>query len=213
MGANEPEPGSAFWNARYEDVERLWSLNPNTLLADFVGGLAPGRALDIGAGEGRNAIFLAQAGWRVTALDVSDVGLARAGTRAAEEGVELECVVAAWREYTPAGRFDLVVMAFMHPRPDDRAEMFMRAGEMLVPGGHLFTVGVDLAEHGRRGPPDAGRLLTVERLRGALGGLDLVRCESVAYEGEGKEGRRAVVDVVAIARRPGGDAEPPRPAR
>lgn len=213
MSAGEPEPGAAFWNSRYGDVERLWPRRPNALLSDFARGLEPGRALDLGAGEGRNAIFLAKSGWRVTALDVSDVALARAGARAAEEGVELECVVADWREYGPALPFDLVVMAFMHPKPEERESMVTRARGMLAPGGHLFMVGVDLAEHGRRGPKDAGRLLTVERLREVLGGLDLLRCESVSYEGESTEGARPVVDVVAIARRSAEGLESPRPSR
>ena len=201
-----PESPASFWNRRYQDVERLWSTEPNAILVEFADELQPGRALDLGAGEGRNAVWLARRGWRVTALDVSSAGLARAARRAAAEGVELECVEADWREYRPAASFDLVVISFMHPAPDERASMFASAREGLVPGGHLFVVGVDLAEHGRRGPPDADRLYTPERMRRALQGFDLLRCESVGYEGESKEGRRPVVDVVAIAERPASPA-------
>lgn len=78
--------------------------------------------------------------------------------------------------------------------------MFERTRAALVPGGHLFTVGVDVVEHGRRGPPDADRLYTPERLAEALAGFEVLRCESVEYEGEGRDGRRPVVDVVGIAR-------------
>lgn len=196
------ESPAAFWDRRYRDAERIWSQNANALLVDFATGLAPGRALDVGAGEGRNAIWLARSGWRVTALDVSKVALERAAQRAEEEGVELECVAGDWREYTPPSPVELAVISFMHPHPGERTTMFERARESLVPGGHLFTVGVDLAEHGRRGPPDAERLYTPERLREALSAFELVRCESVAYEGESRDGRRSVRDVVAIARRP-----------
>ena len=66
----------------------------------------------------------------------------------------------------------------------------------------LFIVGVDVSEHGRRGPPDADRLYTTQRLRHALEAFDVVRCESVTYEAESKGRRQPVVDVVAIARRP-----------
>ncbi len=80
--------------------------------------------------------------------------------------------------------------------------MFGRAWEALTHGGHVFIVGVDLVEHGRRGPPDPGRLYTPERLRGALQGFDLLRCESVTHEVEYDDGRRRVTDVVAFARKP-----------
>jgi len=197
-----PESPASFWNRRYQDVERLWSAEPNALLTEFAGELEPGRALDLGAGEGRNAIWLAGRGWRVTALDVSSTALERAAKRAAAEGVELDCVEADWREYRPDPSFGLVVISFMHPEPRERAAMFGWAGETLVSGGHLFVVGVDLSEHGRRGPPDADRLYTPERMAGALAGFEVLRCESVSYEAESRQGRRQVVDVVAIAQRP-----------
>lgn len=196
------ESASAFWDRRYRESERLWSQNANALLTGFAAALPPGRALDIGAGEGRNAICLAKAGWHVTALDVSSVGLDRAAQRAAQEGVALECVAGDWREYVPPSPIDLAVISFMHPHPHERATMFEHARAALAPGGHLFTVGVDVAEHGRRGPPDADRLYTPERLREALTGFDVLRCESVSYEGESTEGRRPAIDVVAIAQRP-----------
>jgi len=199
------EPASTFWNRRYEAVERLWSPDPNSFLVELAAGLTPGRALDLGAGEGRNAVWLAGCGWRVTALDVSRVALARAAERAAGDGVDLDLVEADWREYRPApSSFDLVVISFMHPEPDARTAMFEWAGQALAAGGHLFVVGVDLVDQGRRGPPDPDRLYTPERLRRALQAFDVSRCESVAYESERDEERRRVTDVLAIARR--GDA-------
>jgi len=196
------ESAAEFWDRRYRDEKQLWAAGPNDLLLELVDGLAPGRALDIGAGEGRNALGLSKRGWRVTALDISRVALGRAAQRAAVEGLELDCVVGDWREYLPGPRIDLAVISFMHPGPDERAVMFARAAEALVPGGHLFTVGVDLSEHGRRGPSDADRLYTPERLREALAGLELARCESVAYQGQSTHGPRPVVDGVAVGRRP-----------
>lgn len=196
------ECASAFWDRRYGEADRLWPRNANALLTDFATRLPVGRALDIGAGEGRNAIWLAKAGWNVTALDVSQVGLQRAAQRAAAEGVELECVAGDWRDHSPTTPVDLAVISFMHPHPDERAAMFERTRAALRPGGHLFTVGVHVTEHGRRGPPDPDRLYMPERLQEALARFELVRCETMAYEGEGRDGPRRVVDVVAIARRP-----------
>lgn len=201
---SSPESASAFWDRRYQAASWLWTSEPNPLVAEFATGLPPGRAVDLGAGEGRNAVWLAKRGWRVTALDVSGVALARAAGRAAEAGVELDCIQADWREYrSDPSSFDLAVISFMHPKPDERAWMFGLAGEALVPGGHLFVVGVDLTEHGRRGPGDADRLYTRERLLGALPGFEVRRCESVTYEAQSGDGLRRVVDVVAVAQRAG----------
>jgi len=208
---NAPESPAAYWDQRYEAVEELWPRAPNVFLAELAAGLAPGRAIDLGAGEGRNAIWLAKRGWRVTALDVSAVALGRAAQRAAEEGVDLDCVEADWREYRPGAPLELAIISFMHPEPGERPSMFERAGEALAPGGHLFVTGVDLADHGRRGPPDAERLHTPQRLRRALRGFDLLRCESVAHETEDRQGRRSVVDVVAIATSPGPKPGAPNP--
>jgi SAM-dependent methyltransferase len=197
------ESPAAFWNERYRAVDALWSSEPNVFLAELATPLPPGRALDLGAGEGRNAVWLARRGWHVTALDVSSVALGRAAARAAEEEVQVDCVEADWRDYRPApASLELVVISFMHPEPSERTSMFARAGEALAPGGHLFVVGVELTDHGRRGPPDPARLYTPQRLREALRELELLRCESVSYEAERKEGRERVVDVVAIARTP-----------
>ena len=204
MSGDPPPTAAALaeqWDARYRHAPNLWTQEPNAELARFAAGLPPGRALDIGAGDGRNAIWLATQGWNVTAVDVSAVALERAAQRAGEHAAKLECVVTDWREH-PFGEeaFELVVVSFMHPQPGDRAALFHRAARALVRGGHLFTVGVVLADHGRRGPPDAERLYTPQRLRDALRGLEVLRCEEHSYEQDHSTGRRTVTDVVAIAR-------------
>lgn len=191
------------WNARYRRTPSLWTPEPNALLVGFATPLAPARALDVGAGEGRNAIWLAMRGWHVTALDVSEVGLARAAQQARVAGVRLDCVVGDWRDHPLGERaFELVVVSFMHPQPDERDVLFERARRALAPGGHLFVVGVDVADHGRRGPPDRERLYTPQRLRAALRGFDVLSCERHASEQEHSTGPRRVTDVVAVARRP-----------
>jgi SAM-dependent methyltransferase len=201
--STDPPMTAAQWDARYRSEPDLWTKEPNAPLAQFVRGLEPGRALDIGAGDGRNAIWLAAQGWAVTAIDLSTVALERAAERAAARGTEIQCVVADWREHDFGdSAFDLVVVSFMHPDPTEREALFTRVGRALVPGGHVFAVGVVLADHGRRGPPDAERLYSTERVRHALGGFDVLRCEEHTYEQDHSSGRREVTDVVAVGRRP-----------
>ena len=80
-------PAEAEWNARYAEKERIWSGNPNALLVREASGLEPGRALDLGCGEGADVIWFAHHGWRVVGADISDIALARAAEHAVSEGV------------------------------------------------------------------------------------------------------------------------------
>ena len=203
MSSDSPRSPAQAWNERYESRASLWTSSANAALVQFASEILPGRALDIGAGEGRNSVWLAKHGWQVTALDVSDVALARAAERAAAEDVQLRCAVGDWREHEPApDSLELVVISFMHPDPHERPSMFELAARALVLGGHLFVTGVHELDHGRRGPTDRDRLHTPERLREALHGLlEVLRCETVSYERERAGEREVVTDVVAIARR------------
>ena len=205
--SNDPPPpppmSAADWNKRYESMPSLWQQSPNAALVEFASTLEPGRALDMGAGEGRNSVWLATQGWAATALDLSDVALARAAERAEAKGVALRCVVGDWREheFEPAS-LELVVVTYMHPNDAERWPMYERAARALVPGGHLFVTGVHATDYGRRGPPDRERLHTPERLREALEpGLEVLRCETISYERERAGEIETVTDVVGIARR------------
>ena len=208
--SNDPPPpppmSAEEWNKRYESMPSLWQREPNAALVEFVATLEPGRALDLGAGEGRNSVWLATQGWETTALDVSDVALARAAERADAEGVPLHPVVGDWREYEPEpASLHLVVVSFMHPDAQERPAMYGRAARALVPGGHLFVTGVHATDFGRRGPPDRERLHTPERLREALEPFfEVLRCDTITYERERAGEIEAVTDVVGIARRPAG---------
>lgn len=132
------------WDRRYADNSRAFSYEPNPLLAELASPLVAGRALDLAAGAGRNALWLAGRGWRVTAVDFSRVGLQRAESRAAELGLELDCVHADLYDYRPpAAAFELVLITYMHPRIDQRETVFAAAAEAVAPGGHLLVVGFD----------------------------------------------------------------------
>ncbi|HET6152589.1 MAG TPA: class I SAM-dependent methyltransferase [Marmoricola sp.] len=165
------------WDARYAESDRIWSGNPNQRLVEQVAGLTPGSALDVGAGEGADAVWLARQGWQVTALDVSEVALAKATAHAEENGVggqvtALHLDLINGPRTLPDG-FDLVSAQFMHPPADQLAEVFGRLGRAVRPGGHLLVVGHhphDLTTGMRTGHGHPELLYTPEQLVAVLPG-------------------------------------------
>ena len=139
------EFGEEFWNERYRSGERVWSGRPNRHLVAEAGGLPPGRALDVGSGEGADALWLAERGWRVTAVDISSVALDRAAAHAEERGADIaERIVwqradaTAWAPQVSA--YELVTAQFMHLYPNPRALLFSSLAAAVVPGGEFLVV-------------------------------------------------------------------------
>jgi trans-aconitate methyltransferase len=131
-----------FWNQRYAERERIWSGRPNTALVDTVSPLAPGRALDLGCGEGADSIWLAEQGWTVTGLDVSETALARAATEAEHRDLPIAWVAADLATWEPEDDFDLVSACFLHSPIDfPRTDALRRIAARIVSGGHLLMVG------------------------------------------------------------------------
>jgi 2-polyprenyl-3-methyl-5-hydroxy-6-metoxy-1,4-benzoquinol methylase len=132
------------WDARYAESDRVWSGRPNLRLVEEVADLPPGRALDVGCGEGADAVWLAGRGWQVTALDVSEVALARAREHAVQAGVG-ERVTALRHDLMTAGpapgRYDLVSSFFFHVPADRFAEFHRGLAGLVEPGGTLLVVG------------------------------------------------------------------------
>ena len=130
-----------FWDARYASAERIWSGNPNAQLVAQVADLPPGRALDIACGEGGDAFWLAQHGWQVTAVDISQVALDRAAAMAGPDSQIdwQQADVLAWQP-APA-RFDLVTVHFLHLPKPRRDAVYQRLATAVRPGGHLLVVG------------------------------------------------------------------------
>jgi SAM-dependent methyltransferase len=131
----------AEWDARYADQHQMWSGQPNGALVTEVAGLTPGRALDVGCGEGADAVWLAKAGWQVTALDVSGVALERAAQHASDAGVAIRRVHAGLAEaaLSPAS-FDLVSAQYpvLRRTSDNAAERALLSA--VAPGGVLLVV-------------------------------------------------------------------------
>lgn len=135
-----------FWDSRYGESDRIWSGDPNTVLVREVTGLTPGRALDLGCGEGADSIWLAGRGWRVTAVDISGVALARAERHAATADADAAGRI-DWQRHDlavsfPTGTFDLVSAQFLHSPGDMPRERILRsAAAAVAPGGVLLIVG------------------------------------------------------------------------
>jgi SAM-dependent methyltransferase len=196
-GARTPGRDAAHWDARYAESRRLWSAEPNATVAEIVGPLPPGAAVDVGTGEGRHAVWLAALGWDVTAVDFSSVGVDKGRREADARALHVDWVVADAREWTPpAGTaYDLVLVAFLHLEGD----VLSRAGGWLAPGGRLVVLGHALRNltDGVGGPQDPRLLHTEEQLRKAADGLVVERVGEVPRttpEGE-------AIDIALVARR------------
>lgn len=137
-------PAEQFWDDFYRAKERVWSGKPNFVLVREITDLAPGTALDLGCGEGADAIWLAQRGWRVTAVDISQAALDRAAGHATTAGVADRI---DWQRHDlatsfPTGAFDLVCAQFLHsPVVMPREQILRAAAAAVAPGGVLLIAG------------------------------------------------------------------------
>lgn len=178
------------WDQRYAAAALVWSAEPNRFVAQECADLAPGRAVDLAAGEGRNAIWLAGRGWRVTAVDFSAVALEK-GARLTEAATgstagQLDWVVGdatQWRSPEPV---DLVVVAYLQLPAEQRRAAVRNAVGSLRPGGTLVLVAHDSTNltEGTGGPQDPAVLMTAEDVLADLAGLevDVVRAGRVPRE-------------------------------
>jgi len=201
------------WDERYAAAELVWSREPNQFVAAELADLPPGTAVDLAAGEGRNAIWLAARGWAATAVDFSQVALEKGARLAAEDprDLDVEWVCADATTWAPADPVDLVVVAYLQVPADDRSRAVRNAVGMLRPGGTFLLVAHDSTNltEGTGGPQDPAVLMTAEDVVGDLAGLDVevlragrVAREVTAADGHGGEERRTAWDcLVRLVRR------------
>lgn len=193
------------WDRRYEERPLLWSAEPNLFLVSEVGAMPPGRALDLGCGEGRNAVWLAERGWQVTGVDFSPVALQRARQAAAERGVSLTLIEADLAQWAPPEQvFELVCLLYLHLPAGDLRRVLDAACSALAPGGTLLVVGHDRSnlEGGHGGPSDPAVLYTPEEIAENLTGVAVEKAERVRRAVETDEGMRTAIDALVRARRP-----------
>ncbi|NLB06036.1 MAG: class I SAM-dependent methyltransferase [Desulfobulbaceae bacterium] len=193
-----------MWDERYATDEYLYGTEANAFLTSVIDRIPPGRVLCLAEGEGRNAVWLAEQGRSVTAVDASPVGLDKARQLAAGRGVYIDAVVADLADYPiPADHWDAIVSIFCHIRPDLRLDLHRRSVRGLRPGGVFVLEAYTTAQlrHRTGGPPNEAMLMTLAGLRQELAGLDFVHaveCEREVVEGRLHHGLGAVVQVVAI---------------
>ncbi len=170
------------WDARYAEQQQ-WSAGPNALVAEILAGLPPGGAVDLAAGVGRHALWLADRGWEVTAVDFSATGLARGRERPGAQRVAwVTADVLDWD--APAASLDLVLVAYLHLPEADTTGLLRRSVGWLRPGGRLLVLGhdVDNPAHGVGGPQDPAILHSVARLTPVAELLAVDRLEQVRRE-------------------------------
>lgn len=205
-GGDDTGEAGRFWEEHYREHERVSARRANDVLVDVAGSLPPGTALDLGCGEGGDAIWLARQGWRVTAVDVSATALGRAANHAAEAGVadRIDFQRHDLTRTFPAGAFDLVSAQYTH-MPVESPHVLRIAARAVEPGGLLLV-----ADHGSASPwswadPDT-HFPTPEEV---LAALELntetwwpERLASPERREEGPNGQTATVtDIVVAVRR------------
>ena len=202
---------STAWDARYQGRELVWGTAPNRFVADELAGLAPGRALDVACGEGRNALWLAGRGWQVTGVDFSAAGLERARRLAAAGGLgdRVDFVLGdAVAGPLPEGPFDAVVVAYLQLPADQRRAALRHAARALAADGTLLVVGHDTANltDGVGGPQDPAVLYSPEDVVADLAdlpGLTVERAERVTRPVQLDGADRTAIDALIRARRTG----------
>lgn len=172
------------WDQRYAAAELVWSADPNRFVEQECAALPPGRAVDLAAGEGRNAIWLARRGWQVTAVDFSAVALDKGARLAGDTDVEWVVGDAtAWRSAEP---LDLAVIAYLQLPAEQRRAAHRNAVESLAPGGTFLLVAHDSTNltEGTGGPQDPAVLMTAADVLTDLDGIEIevVRAGRVARE-------------------------------
>lgn len=195
-----------MWNERYAGAAGyLFGTDPATFVKNTSSRLRPGsKVLCVADGEGRNSVYLAGLGMKVTAMDASDVALEKARALALAHGVSVDfrlADIAAWK-WEP-NRWDAVVAVFIQfADPTLRAQIFAGMQRTLAPGGTLLLHGYtpEQVALGTGGPKDPDNMYTPEMLRDAFRGLEIERLEAYRaeiHEGEGHSGPSALIDLIA----------------
>lgn len=195
-----------MWDERYSEPGFAYGAEPNHFLVEQAHRIPPGPVLCLAEGEGRNAVWLAEQGHEVTAVDSSPVGLQKAEGLAWTRGVRLTTHCSDLRDYViEPGAWSTIVSIFAHLPPEVRREVHRRVVEGLRPGGIFILEAYTprQLDYGTGGPPAAEMMMDEETLRSELAGLDfqwLSEGEREVIEGQYHTGLAHVVQ--AVARKP-----------
>ncbi len=193
------------WDRRWLDKSLHAHGEASPVVLAALEGFAPGRALDLGCGSGRHAVWLAERGWRVTAVDFSPEALRQSRERAAEHAVDVDWVEADLVGYEPPeAAFELVLLAYLHVPPHERRAILAKAEAAVGPGGTLLLVGHDLTNigTGAPGPTSPSVLYTAADIVPELPRLAVGRAEQVRRPVELEDGSTVeAVDALVLATR------------
>lgn len=194
----------SFWDEKFARPDYLFGTDPNAFVVSEAWRMAPGhRVLAVGDGEGRNGVWLAQRGLKVTSIDSSLVGIAKSKNLARERGVFLETICADLTIWDwPSAAFDAVVLIFVHFTPEARRHVHTGIMRSLVPGGTLILECYTPAQLNNKsgGPRDPDMLYTKDALAQDFAGAEILHLEEISYdlnEGERHKGPAEVVRLVA----------------
>ena len=195
-----------FWDKRYATSELIWTDKPNMFLLRETKDLQPGTALDLACGEGRNAIWLAEHGWKVLGSDFSGVALEKGRSLAQSRGAVVQFEQHDATSWKPELTFDLVAVFYLQLPPVERHAALDNAAGAVAPGGCLLVVAhdIDNLEHGVGGPQDPEVLYAVEEVVSIVtaAGLDAVTAEQGRRDVRGDSGTHVAIDCVVKAFRP-----------
>ena len=189
------------WNSYYESNEEPWTKPDATLIAE-VEDMAPGKALDLGCGEGAESLWLGAQGWQVTGLDYAPAAIATFERLARERGFEVRGVVADMFAYEPDDTYNLIYLGYIHVRPEERTKILSVAAAALAPHGTLLYNAISRSGDGPA--PDFPRplLSTPEEVIADLQGLEIEKAEVATRTIECSEGSFEGNGMIVRARRP-----------
>ena len=200
---NAAPHGEHAWDERYRSKPEIWSGKPNAALVAEVTRLKPGTALDAGAGEGGDALWLASQGWTVTAADISSVALDRAAASAARLGADITWLRADLATSPAPGTYDLVTAHFLHVPKAEQEQLFRHLAAAVAPGGTLLVVGHDHSDMERMRPHLAEFGWAPDEVAAAIGdGWTIEAAEARPRQATGPDGDEITIsDAILRARR------------
>ena len=204
---------ASAWDERYAARDLVWSVEPNRFVAEIIGPLTPGHAIDLAAGEGRNAIWMVEQGWTVVAADYSTVAVDRmrslAADRLGDDAGRLDALVADATQEAPGGpaAYDLALLCYLQLPAEQWRQALRAAVEAVRPGGRVVVIGHagrNLTE-GWGGPSERAVLYDPDEVLEGADGLPVAVEQSGIRERpvDTDEGARVALDTVVVLRREG----------